>query len=478
MDAVPASEALAPLAVDLDGTLIRSDTLHEGLINLVKSRPLQILSVLRALGAGKAAFKREVTRHGRLNAASLPYNAELLTYLREQKAAGRTIGLFTAADQVVADDVAAHVGLFDMAYGSDGVQNLSGAAKAESIEQHLGPDFAYAGDGDADQPVFARAKSVVLVGPVNQLKDRLPTSTLIEACFPNAEPGLRVWARALRLQHWAKNVLVFVAALLAPPPTPVMGQILLLWLLMGVLASATYIINDLFDLASDRNHPRKRLRPFAAGAIPVRHGIVAAALMIAGTLLVSLIMPWLCTAVLLAYLVLTITYSFTIKHIPMVDVIVLAGLFTLRVLAGALPLPTAVSPWLLTFSMFFFFGLAVIKRYAELDRLSRTGDGKAKARGYTEQDVPILLTSGISAGFSAIVIFMVYMIDEQYPRSVYAHPGALWTIMPVLLIWTLRLWHLAVHGRMSEDPVVFALRDRTSWALGATVVIILFAARL
>lgn len=478
MNAVPVGEALAPLAVDLDGTLIRSDTLHEGLINVVKLRPLEILPLLRALGAGKAAFKREVTRHSRLNAASLPYNKELLTYLREQKAAGRTIGLFTAADQGVADEVAAHVGLFDMAYGSNGIQNLSGAAKAESIALHLGPDFAYAGDGQADQPIFARAKSVVLVGPVDQLKNRLPTNTMIEACFPNVQPGLRVWARALRLQHWAKNGLVFVAALLAPPAPPVMGQILLLWLLLGVLASATYIINDLFDLASDRKHPRKRHRPFAAGTIPVHHGVIAATLMIVGTLLVSLVLPWLSTVMLLAYLAFTITYSFTLKQMPMVDVTMLAGLFTLRVLAGALPLPTAVSPWLLTFSMFFFFGLAVIKRYAELERLSRTGGGKAQARGYTEQDVPILLTSGISAGFSAIIIFMVYMINEQYPRSVYVHPGALWTIMPVLLIWTLRLWHLAVHGRMSEDPVVFALNDRVSWALGVAVVIILFAARL
>ena len=200
--------------------------------------------------------------------------------------------------------------------------------------------------------------------------------------------------------------------------------------------------------------------------------------MIVGTLLASLVLPWLCTAMLLAYLVVTLTYSVKLKHIPMVDVTVLAGLFTLRVLAGASPMRTAISPWLLTFSMLFFFGLAIIKRYAELERLVRAGEVTARARGYTEQDIPILLTSGVASGFSAIVIFMVYMINEQYPRSVYAHPGTLWAIMPVLLIWTLRLWHLAVHGRMSEDPVVFALKDRVSWALGATVAIILVAARL
>ncbi len=469
---------LAPLAVDLDGTLIRSDSLHEGLINVVRLRPLEMLSVVRSLKDGKAAFKREVVRHALPAAASLPYNTELLAYLHAQKATGRTIGLFTAADQSVADDVAAHVGLFDIACGSDGITNLSGTAKAACIEGHLGPDFAYAGDGDVDQPIFARAKSVVLVGPVARLRDGLPSDAVVEASFPAAEPSLRLWARALRLQHWAKNALVFLAAFLAPPPPMVIGQILLLWLLMGVLASATYLINDLFDLAADRRHPQKRHRPFASGAIPVRLGVVVAALMILGSLLASLILPWLCTVALLAYLALTLTYSFTLKHIPMVDVTVLAGLFTLRVLAGAVLLPTPISPWLLTFSMLFFFGLAIIKRYAELDRLQRAGQGRATARGYTEQDLPILLTSGVASGFSAIVIFMVYLINDQYPRSVYAHPGALWAIMPVLLIWTLRLWHLAVHGRMSEDPVVFALKDRTSLALGAAVVVILIAARL
>lgn len=469
---------LAPLAVDLDGTLIRADSLHEGLIDVLKFRPLKVLSLLRALGAGKAAFKREVVRHVRFTAASLPYNTELLAYLRAQKATGRIIGLFTAADQKVADDVAAYVGLFDMACGSDGVRNLSGAAKAACIAQRLGPDFAYAGDGDVDQPIFARAKSVVLVGKVDRLKNRLPTGVVVEAGFPQPGSNLLVWARALRLQHWAKNVLVFLVAFLSPPSAVAIGQVLLLWVLMGVLASATYIINDLFDLAADRKHPNKRHRPFASGAIPVRDGAVVAAIMIVGTLLASLVLPWLCTAMLLAYLVVTLTYSVKLKHIPMVDVTVLAGLFTLRVLAGASPMRTAISPWLLTFSMLFFFGLAIIKRYAELERLVRAGEVTARARGYTEQDIPILLTSGVASGFSAIVIFMVYMINEQYPRSVYAHPGTLWAIMPVLLIWTLRLWHLAVHGRMSEDPVVFALKDRVSWALGATVAIILVAARL
>jgi 4-hydroxybenzoate polyprenyltransferase len=468
-----------PLAVDLDGTLVKTDTLHESLINVTKSAPLRLLAIARALRDGKAAFKREIADSARLAVADLPYNTEFLAYLRAQKAAGRTLGLFTAADQSIADAVAAHLGLFEVVCGSDGTTNLSGGKKADRIAKCLGDNFAYAGDAAVDQPIFARSSSVVLVGPVNHLKAGLPQGAVVEAAFPSEPPGLLVWAKALRLQHWAKNVLVFLAAFLASPSLAILGQALILWVLMGVLASATYLINDLFDLEADRNHPRKRHRPFASGAIAVRTGIVVAAAMIASTFLLSLLLlPGLGTLALLAYLALTLTYSFSLKHIPMVDVTVLAGLFTLRVLAGALLLATPISPWLLTFSMLFFFGLAIIKRYAELDRLARAGSGDAKARGYTDQDLPILLTSGVASGFSAIVIFMVYLINDQYPRAVYAHPGALWAIMPVLLIWTLRLWHLAVHGRMSEDPVVFALKDRTSLALGAAVVITLFAARL
>ena len=473
------SSIMVPLAVDLDGTLVRTDTLHESLINVAKSAPLRLFAVARALRGGKAAFKRVIADSVGFSAAALPYNIELLNYLRAQKAAGRMLGLFTAADQSIADAVAVHLGLFDVVCGSDGDVNLSGAAKAARIADRFGENFAYAGDGTVDQPIFARCGSVILVGPVDRLRAGLPEGAVVEAAFPSSDPGLRVWAKALRLQHWAKNVLVFLAAFLAPPSAAVFAQVLILWVLMGVLASATYLINDLFDLAADRRHPRKRHRPFASGAIPVRNGVLVAGAMIAGTLVLALLLlPGPCTLALLAYLGLTLTYSFSLKHMPMVDVTVLAGLFTLRVLAGALLLPTPISPWLLTFSMLFFFGLAIIKRYAELDRLARASAGDAKARGYTDQDLPILLTSGVASGFSAIVIFMVYLINDQYPRAIYAHPGALWAIMPVLLIWTLRLWHLAVHGRMSEDPVVFALKDRTSLALGAAVVIILFAARL
>jgi 4-hydroxybenzoate polyprenyltransferase len=466
-----------PLAVDLDGTLIAVDSLHESCVDFAKGSPRELPTLLAALRHGKAAFKRAVAAGAPFDPALLPYNEELLNYLRAERRTGRRIGLFTAADQSVADAVAEHLGLFDVAQGSDGVVNLSGERKLAAIEQAFGPRFSYAGNGRVDLPIFRRAATVLLAGPVEQLQAALPPGTVVEAKFPDRPTGLRVWAKALRLQHWVKNALIFVAPALAPQPLALVADAVALFVLMGVLASATYLVNDLFDLAADRRHPVKRFRPLADGRISARSALLAAAAMVAGSLAASLALPDGCTLALLIYLFTTLAYSFGLKRVPMIDVTILAGLFTLRVLAGSLLVPAPIAPWLLTFSMLFFLGLAMVKRYAELERVVRTTPGGGGARGYTGQDLPILLATGVATGISAIVVFMLYLINEQYPRTIYHNPSALWGVMPVLLIWTLRVWHLTVHGRMNEDPVVFALKDRLSLALGCAVAVILVLAR-
>jgi 4-hydroxybenzoate polyprenyltransferase len=467
-----------PLAVDLDGTLIKSDSLHEGFISGFKGEPRKMLKLWTTLRSGKAAFKREVAGLAAFDSSFMPYNMELLEFLKAERRAGRRLGLFTAADQSIADSVGAYLGLFDVVQGSDGRTNLSAHAKVDAIQGAFGPRFSYAGDGPVDRPIFAAAESVILVGAVDRLRAALPQGKPVEAVFPTEKATTRVWVKALRLQHWVKNSLVFVA--------PIIGfrflnpqialQTILLFLLMGVLASATYLINDLLDLAADRQHPKKRSRPFAAGAISARTGVVVAVLMILSAAVVGTLLPAGALASLFAYLVITLCYSLALKRLPMIDVVVLAGLFTIRVAAGGFLLPTPTSPWLLTFSMLFFLGLAMIKRYAELERVLRADFGTGHARGYTERDLPILLATGVASGISAVVIFTIYLINEQYPQQFYHHPGALWCIMPILLIWTLRVWHLSVHGQMNEDPVVFALKDRFSLALGLVVLLILLVA--
>ncbi|HEX8166640.1 MAG TPA: UbiA family prenyltransferase [Beijerinckiaceae bacterium] len=470
--------AHAPLAIGLNGTLVATDTLHEGYVAAFRGAPMRSALLLRSIREGKAAFKRRIAAASAFDPAMLPYNQPLVAYLKEQKLKGRRIGLFTAADRSIAEAVASHLGLFDVVRGSDGVENLSGTRKLEAIRDAFGTRFAYAGEAPADRPIIEAAESVVLIEPGAGAGGRLAHGSRIEAVFPAATRDARTWAKALRLEHWAKNILVFVAPVLAHQVASLatMAQALLLFLLMGMLASATYVINDLFDLAADRKHPAKRHRSFAAGQIPVRHGAVVAGGLIFAALALSLALPAGCTLALSAYLIGTLAYSFVLKRLPVVDVIVLAGLFTLRIVAGGFLVPDRVSPWLLTFSMLFFLGLAVVKRYAELERGTRAGGEEFGSRGYTGKDLPLLLSTGVSSGLGAIIIFTIYLINDQYPREIYRNPQVLWAMMPILLLWTLRVWHLAVHGRMNEDPVVFAIKDRVSLGLGALVAVVLIGA--
>ena len=477
-EALARASTQPPLAVDLDGTLVLCDTLHENLVTLAKRSPLGIAALLRRFPYGRAAVKRAIADTVDFDASVLPYNHELLAYVRAEHASGRRVGLFTAADQSIADAVAVHLGCFDIVRGSDGVTNLSGANKATAIEAAFGPVFAYAGDDFVDVPIFNRAAAVILVGSKVRQLVSYTSEAKVEAKFPLPAPSVAVWAGALRIQHWSKNSLVFVAPILAYQHVSVLLSITL-FVLLSVLASATYLLNDLADLAADRAHPLKYRRALASGAISARDAFVVSGALICASLLAScLFLPLPCTIVLAGYLAITLLYSGFLKRIAMIDVTVLAGLFTMRVLAGALLVPGPRSPWLLTFSMLFFLGLAAIKRYAELHRVVATLGEHGSARGYSRQDIPILLATGVSTGMSAIVIFMIYLINEQYPRASYTHPEALWGIMPVLLVWTLRLWHVAVHGRMSEDPVIFALKDRFSLALGAAIVAVMTVARL
>jgi 4-hydroxybenzoate polyprenyltransferase len=466
-----------PLAVDLDETLISTNSLHETCLSCLRLRP-HWPALSQALLRGKAAFKREVASRIDFEPALLPYNHALLEYLRCEKQAGRRLGLFTASDQIVADKVADHLGLFDVACGSDGVTNLNGAKKAAAIRTLLGERFAYAGDAAADKPIFECAETVVLVGDIPFLKQLLPTDKTIEATFPAAPSTLRMWVKQLRIHHWMKNILVFAAPLFAFKigSPEILLQAVALFLAMGCLASATYVVNDLLDLATDREHRTKRFRPLAAGVIPVRQAALAAATMVATMIVLASFLSWSVVAALGVYFVMTMAYSFGLKRQPIIDVIVLAGLFTLRVLAGGALLSQPTSPWLLTFSMLFFIGLAILKRYVELSQLVAAGGNDVEVRGYTVKDIPLLLASGIASGFASIVIFTLYMTQEQYPRQIYRHPQFLWLLMPLILVWILRIWHLAVHGRVNDDPLLFAFRDRFSLGLVACGALVLAGA--
>ncbi|SMF22046.1 UbiA prenyltransferase family protein [Tistlia consotensis] len=281
------------------------------------------------------------------------------------------------------------------------------------------------------------------------------------------------WRRALRLHQWAKNLLVFAPLALAGSVSTFADLLDALagFLALGLAASAVYLINDLRDLADDRAHPTKRHRPLAAGEISDRSALVAALLLLLLAAAIAAVLPSLFGEALAAYLATTLAYSFLLKRCPPFDVFLLGILYALRILAGMAFVPVPVSPWFLGFALLFFLSLALAKRYAETAHALDTGDTLRLHRGYRPADLPFILALGVSSGSAAMLVFMVYLILERSPATVYASPEMLWLVFPLLAAWHARIWLLTGRGEMHEDPVAFALRDPLSWGLGLLVVL-------
>ena len=466
--------ALPPLYVDLDGTLVHSDTLHESVLLLLRRSPWFLLRLLWWVLAGKAAFKRRVAEHARPDPAQLPYTPALLEWLRAERAAGRTLVLATAADARVAQAVAEHLQLFDAVLASNAGAadvNLSRHRKREAIERHaqaLGhTHYAYAGNSSADLPVWAGAHEAVAVNAPPAVLRRLLAEHPQARVFPAQPATVRQWLKAVRLSQWAKNALLFVPLLAAHRwELLVWAQVALAFVAFGLCASATYLINDLLDLPNDRRHAHKRHRPLAAGRIAIAPAVGAMALMFP----LAYALAWAVSpgffGVLAFYTAVTLAYSFHWKRVALLDVLVLSGLYTLRLMAGALAADVDLSNWLLAISLFLFLGLALVKRCAELEEvLQDTAVDRARGRGYHQDDLPALRTMGVASGFLTVMVLALY-IDSQNGRELYAQPVWLWGAVPLLLWWIMRIWlktgRRELHG---EDPLQFALHDRFSWAV-------------
>ncbi|MFW5680213.1 MAG: UbiA family prenyltransferase [Pseudomonadota bacterium] len=463
-----------PLCIDLDGSLLASDSLHEGLLLALARQPLGLLRLLPRLRGGKAAFKRAVAELAPLDPVALPYDPAVLTYLRAERAKGRTIALFSAADQSIVDAVAGHLGLFDHAQGSDGTHNLSGERKLAAIRDRFGDHFAYLGNDGVDLPIWRAAKAALVVGSDALRRKTAAVTPTIEAHFSGQSGGVRAWLKACRLHQWAKNALIFAPIVLAGPlatPEELMRGVVG-FLVFGLLASVGYVVNDLLDLPADRRHPTKRARPFAAGRLTPRTGVLGAAATLVVAAGLGLALGGAFAWAALGYFVGTVAYSLHLKRVPMLDVLVLAGLFTIRVVAGATLTAAPFSYWLITFSIFLFLSLALVKRYAELVDQSENDTAMLDSRGYSHRDTPLLLPFGTGSALAAGLIFVVYLVDERFPSNIYTNPAWLWFIFPVLMLWLMRIWRLAVHGRMDQDPVLFAVKDKASLGLGGIVLLL------
>ncbi len=466
------SKTNTPLVVDLDGTLTLTDTLVESLIHVIKQSPLNLLRVPLWLLKGRAGFKAIIAEKTWLATESLPYREPLVAYLREEKAQGRRIILATAAHATIADAVARQLGLFDQVLATTPGHNLKGRAKLKAIQENVGSSFVYAGDTQADLPIWQVAKAAILVGAPPALAATVREKTPIEREFPNEKATLTDWLRALRVHQWIKNLLLFVPLLTAFSFMEInkLFSMGLAFLAFSLAASATYIVNDLWDLDSDRLHPRKRLRPFASARLSILHGLAVAGVSLASAFLLAYCVSISFCLMLLAYLALTSAYSWTLKKYVLIDAIMLSLLYTLRILAGAVAIEVATSSWLLAFSVFIFLSLALVKRCAELVSLEKSGLDKAHGRDYRVTDLTVLWPLGVGTALSAVVVFGLF-ISSPETQTRYATPQLLWLVAIGLVYWLGRLWIKTSRGEMHDDPVVYAIKDDVS---RITVAIMLF----
>ena len=471
------SQSAPPLVVDLDGTLVNSDLLVESAFVLAKRSPQSLLKLPGWLRGGKARLKAEIARRADLGIAELPYNEALIAYLRGQKETGRTLILATAANERYARAVADHLGLFDTVLASDDHTNLSGQAKLDALRAHLdGGAFDYAADDDVDTVIWRHARQAILVNANDRLIARTRDEFEIGATF-HAEPAdWRTWTRALRVHQWAKNALIFVPLLAAHQyaDASMLVMAVLAFIAYSLLASSVYLLNDLVDLGDDRQHPRKRERPFACGRLPILHGVLAIPALLLAALVISLFLPPVFWLVLAAYYALTLAYSLGLKQLALIDVITLASLYTLRIIAGGAATGIDLSFWLLALSMSLFLSLAMAKRCTELQVMADHSGDAPLGRGYMATDLAPLRSLGTAAGYTAVVILALY-INSPDITDHYTHPARIWLLCPVVLYWISRIWLKTLRGEMHDDPIVYAARDngsRVCLLLGAAIMVL------
>lgn len=467
------SAAERPLCVDLDGTLIRGDCSWEALTHrFFRDFPRFCGSVFGA-GAGRARLKRELGFP--LSVETIPLNQDVLTLLQREKSAGRKIVLVTASDQSAADAMAAHLKLFDDAIGSDGHRNFGGMAKAVLLVEKFGRGgFDYIGNSSQDIPVWEAAGKAIAVEPSAAAAAWISRSSGAET-IGRAPNRLRALVRALRPQHWVKNILIFL-----PLMTAHVFRDLGAWWRLGsffaalcLSASAIYLINDLADLEADRRHADKRNRPIASGKLPIPYAIGCIPICLALAAVCCVPGGWTGLALAGCYVAATIAYSFALKRVPMLDILLLSGFYVFRIAAGALLAPVPLSPWLIAFAMFLFLSLGAAKRYVELTNLPE--NAPKSVRGYLREDYPMIAILGVNCGCLAVLVLGLYVNSDTF-HALYSGAPIFWLLCPLLLYWLLRIWLMAWRRRLHEDPVIFAVKDRVTLLIGACGAIVFYLA--
>ena len=458
-----------PLVVDLDGTLILTDVLHESVLHVLHNRPLDLAQVPFWLAQGKAVLKKNLAARVDLQPHLIPYNEKLLDWLKAQRAAGRPLILCTAADLSIAEKIAAHLELFDEVIASDGIVNLEGQHKANKLVERFGQcGFDYVGNSKKDLAVWAVARRAIVVNASKDTLEKVPGLCEVDKIFSKNKLDVFVWLRVLRGYQWLKNLLLFVPLIAAHHITDGYAWLALFFafIAFSLGASAGYVANDLLDLTSDRSHPRKRKRPFAAGLVSIEIGVYLFPILLILAIAIGSIVGSQFVLCLLIYMILTAIYSWKLKSMLLIDCITLAVLYTLRIIAGATAVGLPLSFWLLAISVFLFLSLAFVKRYTELKLQLLNQKDKIHGHGYSTSDAPMIQTMGIVSGYASAVILALYLNSDAVIK-LYQSPALLWGAVPVLLFWISWMWLQASRGKMHDDPLIFAVKDPASLFAGA-----------
>jgi 4-hydroxybenzoate polyprenyltransferase len=459
------------IAVDLDGTLVLTDTLHESLLLILKKNLFLIILLPLWVLKGKATFKSKLAERVHLNVALLPYNKKLINWLIKQRASGKKIVLTTAADQCIANSVAEHLGLFDEVLASDGITNNASSNKSHLLDERFGQNsWDYAGNSKADLTVWRAANSAIVVNAGAAVLQKAQQQGNVRLVLPATKVTSMDCLKVIRLHQWLKNLLLFIPLLAAHQVGnfEALYTLLVAFISFSFCASAVYIANDLLDLDSDRQHPRKSLRPFASGVVPVHIGCVLVPALALLSLVMALWVGHAFTACLVFYFAVTTAYTLFLKKLVLVDCLTLAGLYTLRIITGAAAVSVDLSFWLLAFSVFIFLSLAFVKRFAELQIQADIGNNTAHGRGYMVSDQSLIQTLGVSAGYAAVLVLALYLHSDSV-LMLYAQPKLIWLTVPLMLFWISWIWMKAHRGQMHDDPIVFAIKDKPSLSVAAIV---------
>ena len=475
----------APLFVDLDGTLIATDLLYEGIAAIAARRPLELLKLPYWISQGRAQFKQKVASEGGADADYLPYRSQVVDFLTEQRKAGVSLVLATASPQELAESVSEHLQLFDAVLASDGERNLKAEQKCEAIQSYCRErgfsKFAYLGDSRADLEVWKHASKCYIVGSASPslIRQLRTMNAETEVIGSRSQTIGAVW-RVLRPHQWIKNILLFVPIIVSIPQNWSLVYLgFAAFVAFSLCASSVYVFNDMIDLRADRRHRRKRRRPFASGELPLEYGpVLGLCAFLSGFAVALLFLNQIFLLLLMVYFASTTLYSIWWKRKMLVDVFVLSGLYTIRLFAGGVAVGIPVSEWLLTFSVFLFSSLAFLKRYAELlHHFTSKVTHQERRRGYLPGDLTLVESMGVTSGYLSVLVLALYIHSPEI-RPLYSRSWPMWIVCGILLYWISRMWMKARRGSLTDDPIVFAVKDRISLIAGGVVGVLLMIAKL